>query len=146
MNKILENPLLILVIRLFIGITFIFYVVSKIADPALFAEEIGNYDMSPELINNILAIIFPWLELIVGVMLVFGVKIKENAFISTLMLIVFTIAVVIAAARGLDISCGCSGGSAQEKVGIAKILKNTGLIVLSLFLTFSKSEKFNLNK
>lgn len=144
MNKILENPILTLIIRLFIGVTFVFYGIAKISDPALFAEEIGNYDMSPDIINNILAIIFPWLELTVGIMLIFGIKVKENGLISTLMLLLFTIAVAIAAARGLDINCGCSGGNAQEKVGIEKILKNTGLIILSLFLTFSNSKKFNL--
>lgn len=144
MRKILDNPILILVIRTFIGILFIFYGVSKVANPSHFANEIGNYNMLPDLIIQIMALVIPWIELIVGVLLLFGVYLNENGFIATVLLIIFTLAVAIAFSRGLDISCGCSGNDAGQKVGWLKIFENIGLIVLTLILSITKSKRFRL--
>lgn len=146
MQKFINNPILNLVIRVFIGVIFIYFGASKLADPGLFAEEIGNYDMMPNSITHLLAIIFPWIEIVVGIMLLFGIKQKENAFIATSLLVVFTIAVAVAFARGLDISCGCAGADAQQTVGWGKIFENLGLIILTLYLLISDNKKFNFTK
>jgi hypothetical protein len=47
--------------------------------------------------------------------------------------------------RGLDISCGCfTQDPAAGKIGWTKVLENTELLALSVFLLFSKSNKFSL--
>lgn len=143
MRQLLDNTILILVIRTFIGILFIFYGVSKIADPSQFANEIGNYNMTPEFLTQIMALILPWLEMIVGVLLLFGISQNENGILATGMLLLFTIAVAIAFARGLDISCGCSGSNASQKVGWLKIIQNIGLMILTTIISITKSNKFN---
>lgn len=144
MRKIIDNPTIILVIRTFIGVLFIFYGVAKVADPSHFANEIGNYDMMPEIIVQLMALIIPWIELIVGLFLLFGVYQNENGAIATGLLIVFTLAVAIAFARGLDINCGCSGSNAGQKVGWLKIAENIGLIILTLALSLTKASRFKL--
>lgn len=144
MRKLIDNPILILVIRTFIGILFIFYGVAKIADPSQFANEIGNYGMTPDFLTHIMALILPWAEMIVGVLLLFGIYQNENGLLATLMLVMFTFGVVFAFASGLDINCGCSGGNAQQKVGWMKIIENLGLILLSIILTVTNSKKFIL--
>lgn len=144
MKKIIDNPILVLVARLVIAGFFIFYGISKITDPASFANEIGNYDMMPEFIIQIMALTLPWIEVTVGLLILFGIKLKENGIIATSLLVVFTLAVAIAFASGLDISCGCSSSGGGQKVGWSKILENSGLIVLSLLLSFTNSDKFRL--
>lgn len=144
MRKLIDNPILVLVIRTIIGIIFIFYGVAKIADPSQFANEIGNYGMTPDFITHLLALILPWAEMIVGVLLLFGIYQNENGLLATLMLLMFTFGVIFAFASGLDINCGCSGGNAQQKVGWSKILENIGLILLSTIVTFTNSKKFAL--
>ena len=123
---------------------FIFYGISKIADPTQFANEIGNYGMMPEFIVQLMAIIIPWLELLVGVLLLFGMYQNENGIIATILLVLFTIAVAYAFASGLDISCGCSGSDGGQKVGWLKILQNIGLIILTSVLSITKSNRFKL--
>lgn len=145
MRKILDNSILILIIRIFIGILFIFYGISKVADPSHFANEIGNYNMLPDLVIQLMALIIPWIELIVGMLLIFGINQNENGLIATGLLIIFTLAVAIAFSRGLDISCGCSGSDAGQKVGWLKIFENIGLIILTLALSLTKANKFKLN-
>lgn len=144
MRHLLDNPILILIIRTFIGILFIFYGVSKIADPSQFANEIGNYGITPEFITQLMALVIPWAEMIIGVLLLFGVFQNENGVLATGLLLMFTVAVAIAFAKGLDISCGCSGSNASQKVGWPKIFENLGLIILTSILSITKSNKFNL--
>lgn len=140
-----NNPYISLISRLILGTVFIVVGVTKIIDPKLFSNEIGNYEMLPDILINIPAIILPWLELVVGFMLVLGVKLKENAFIAGVLLILFTLAVSIAWARGLNINCGCFSAIKEEKVGILKILQNSGMIVLSFLIFISKNNKFRLS-
>lgn len=144
MRKLIDNPVLILIIRSFIGVLFIFYGVAKIADPSQFANEIGNYGMTPDFITQLMALILPWAEMIIGVLLLFGIYQNENGLIATAMLLMFTFAVIFAFASGLDINCGCSGGNAQQKVGWLKILENFGLIVLTSVISLTNSNKFKL--
>ena len=143
-NKILNNNILLLSIRLFLGVIFIFAAVSKVADPEGFSQSIYNYKLMPNFLINVLAIVFPWIELVAGLLLVFGISVKENSAILTGLLVVFIIAIVISLARGLDINCGCFGTVEGSKVGLMKILENVGLVLLGLILIKFDSKYFTL--
>jgi len=133
-NKILNNSILLLAIRIFFGFIFIFAAVTKIADPAGFSQSIYNYKLMPDFIINFLAIAFPWIELVAGILLVFGISVKENSAILSGLLVIFIFAIAISLFRGLNIDCGCFGTAGGTKVGIQKILKNIGLLILGLIL------------
>jgi len=66
--------------------------------------------------------------------LIFGVNIKENSLILSALLIVFIIAISISLFRGLDIQCGCFGTVNGSRVGIAKLLENSGLLISGFIL------------
>ena len=146
MEMLRNNPYLSLIARIIVGTVFVVVGVTKIAEPKLFANEIGNYQMLPDLFVNFSAIILPWVELVIGVLLILGIKLKESSLLSTILLLLFTIAVAIAWARGLNINCGCFSTIHEEKVGYSKILQNLGLISLTLITYFSKSVKFRLDR
>jgi len=133
-NKILNNGILLLAIRIFFGFIFIFAAVTKIADPAGFSQSIYNYKLMPDFIINFLAIAFPWIELVAGILLVFGISVKENSAILSGLLVIFIFAIAISLFRGLNIDCGCFGTAGGTKVGIQKILENIGLLILGLIL------------
>lgn len=133
-SRILNNSILLIAIRIFFGFIFIFAAVTKIADPAGFSQSIYNYKLMPDFSINFLAIAFPWIELVTGILLVFGIAVKENSAILTGLLVVFIIAISISMARGLNIDCGCFGTIEGSKVGLMKILENVGLLILGLIL------------
>jgi len=149
MNKFFNNKYLLTIIRLFLGFIFVYAAITKISDAEEFSLAIYNYKLLPLAFVNILAIILPWIELCSGILLIFGISVKENSAIIFGLLIIFIIAVTISLFRGLDISCGCFGTVEGSKVGLLKILENIGLLVLSIlllkfdskFLTLSISEK-----
>ena len=64
MNKI--HPVFILIMRFLLGFIFIYASYEKILDPAKFARDISNYHVVPFGLENTIAIILPWLELIIG--------------------------------------------------------------------------------
>jgi len=146
LNKILNTNILLLAIRLFLGFIFIFAAITKVSDPDGFSQSIYNYKLMPDFLINFLAIAFPWIELIAGILLVFGISVKENSAILSGLLVVFIIAIGISMARGLNIDCGCFGTVGGTKIGIQKILENIGLLVLGLILIKYDSKYLSLSK
>ncbi len=93
----------------------------KLLDPNDFAQAIANYKLLPDNFINILAIILPWIEISAGLLLLFGVSVKENSIIISGMLIIFIIAIAISLARGLNIDCGCFGTANGNELGSLKL-------------------------
>jgi len=144
--RILNNKYLLLAVRLFFGFVFIYAAVSKVADAESFSKAVYNYKLMPDLTINFLALVIPWIELVAGVLLLFGVSVKENSAILSGLLVVFIIAIGISLVRGLNIECGCFGTASGSKVGIQKILENVGLLVLGLILIKFDSKFLTLTK
>jgi len=145
MNKILSNKYFLVSIRIILGLVFIFAAITKVTEAEVFARAIDNYKLLPTFLINFLAIILPWIELCAGLLLVFGISIKENSTILSGLLLIFIVAIVISLLRGLNIDCGCFGTVGGTKVGIQKILENIGLLILALILIKYDSNSFSLS-
>lgn len=145
MKKILENPILNLIARIVVGWVFIYAAVGKIADPADFANDIENYQLLPDFMINIIALTLPWIELVCGVFLITGIRIRANALLATMIFAVFNIAVFFAMAKGLNIDCGCFSDRASM-VGWGKIGENMITLILSLYIFFFPVNKLTLER
>ncbi len=144
MQKIIDNPFVSILARVILGGMFILAGMAKIADPELFAKQIADYQILPHILINISAIALPWIEVVAGLFLIAGIRLKANAVIMGLMLIVFIIAISYALILGLDNDCGCLSKMSDQKVGIPKILQNTGLLIAALQIYFFPNSKFTL--
>lgn len=144
MKKLLNNEYVLLICRMIVGLMFIVVGVGKIANPEEFAKEIANYQILPYLFVNITAIIVPWIELFAGILLLLGVQTKSSSIVIAVMTVVFTIAVIIAIAKGLNIECGCYSNIASQQVGLPKVLENIGLLILTFIIILSDNKKFSL--
>ena len=134
MNNFLSNKYLLFLFRIIVGLVFIYAGTLKISDPAGFSDAINNYDLLPLSFVNFFAITLPWIEVVAGLFLLFGISVKENSFIISAMLVVFLLAIVISLGRGLNIECGCFGTSSGTKVGIIKLVENSILLIFSFVL------------
>ena len=85
----MSNRYVILLSRFVLGIIFIYASIDKIIDPISFSSTIDNYHISPYSLNNIAALVIPWLELIIGVFLICGIFINGSSFIAILLLLFF---------------------------------------------------------
>lgn len=142
MNKVFSNRYYLFAARILLAFIFVYAGAEKISDPEAFAISISNYRLLPIPSINIFAIVLPWIEIVAGILLLFGISVKDNSKIITTMLIVFTIAIVISLFRGLDIDCGCFGKGTQ--IGIKKLAENILMIIAGLSLTAFGSNYFKL--
>jgi uncharacterized membrane protein YphA (DoxX/SURF4 family) len=96
-----------LIWRLLFGAIFVAAAASKIAHPAEFAKIIHNYQVLPDSLINIVAIVLPWVEVLLGALLAVGVWLPGAAALANLLLLSFFSALIFNLARGIDIHCGC---------------------------------------
>lgn len=118
------------ILRWALGVIFVYAACSKIWDPGLFAEEVSYYHMLTMQQVNWLVILLPWLEMICGLALIFGIAPRGATILVIGMLIVFTYAIGHAVHEGRDIQCGCFGhGASAERVGYLAIARDLAMIV-----------------
>lgn len=135
--------IIVLIARLLIGGILIYASFNKIVDPGGFAKAIANYHLIPFGLENIMAIILPWLELIIGLCLIIGVFIDGAAFLVIIMMIVFISAITYAILNGYNIECGC-GLKPGELIGIQKIIEDITYLILAWMILKRPNHRFEL--
>jgi uncharacterized membrane protein YphA (DoxX/SURF4 family) len=133
----------IVAMRLILGVVLIAAALPKIRDPYAFSINIREYQMIGEQLGRWMAVVLPWLELVVGALLIAGVWVNAASLISGGMMVMFILAVGSAMARGLDIDCGCFGPEHADPVGWGLILRDCAMLFMcgAVFaLTLPKKE------
>ena len=138
-----QRSVIALLCRVILGIVLIYASIDKIVHPAEFAKAIGNYNVLPFGLENLLGIVLPVLELLVGICLVLGIMIDGSAIIAGGMMVVFIIAISQALFRGIDIDCGCFKVTVENgghQVGIRRIIEDFIYLGMAL-MVLSRGEK-----
>lgn len=105
--SIFQNSWLELASRWILGLTFIYASYNKILFPADFAKIIYGYDLFPNALINLIAIILPFLELAAALALIIGVYPRSAVTIVNVLLVAFIILLSINLIRGHEFNCGC---------------------------------------
>jgi len=134
LGKLNFPEILTVLIRLILGGIFIYAGAPKIYYPTEFAEALNNYQMLPAEMVTIAAIVLPWVEVIVGGMLVVGFWMPGTVIIYNGLMVMFICALAYNIYRGLDIKCGCFASS-DEDIRVA-ILRDIPFLCMSLYLYF----------
>lgn len=122
-------------VRLILGSIFILASVDKIYDPAAFAQVVHNYQILPDELINLTAILLPWIELIVGILLMGGMWLPGAATLANALLGAFLAALVFNAARGLNVHCGCFGSTGSGNASVVwYFLRDAVFLMLSAYL------------
>jgi len=107
MINFFKNINLLLIGRLALGYIFIYASIDKIIDPISFSNVIDNYHITPIILNNLFALFIPWLEFIIGICLIFNLKVHGASFLSIILLLWFIFILTQAIFRGINVECGC---------------------------------------
>jgi uncharacterized membrane protein YphA (DoxX/SURF4 family) len=99
----------------------------KIHSPLQFAVALDGYQLIPEQFILPLATYFPWVEIVMGVVILTGWKIRYSAACATALLLFFSLLLTITYMRGIDANCGCF--SFDDPISPLSILRD-GIIVL----------------
>ena len=124
-----------LALRLLLGAVFIYAAYTKLRQPwLLFALSIDSYQLLPQWAVLTIARTLPWLELLLGLLLVSGFGLRWVALLTSAQLIIFFGVMLRAYAKGLGIDCGCfgAGEALTYKTLIRDGLLTAGAIVLTV--------------
>ncbi len=103
----IRHPFSALIIRFFIGGVFIYASLNKINYPAEFSDNIASYLLVPHFLVNPMAVFLPWIELVSGVCLVAGIRVRASAAVICTLLGIFTMALMVVLVKKTPIDCGC---------------------------------------
>ena len=134
-KKILMSEYLSLAFRIYIGWLFIYASLTKIPDPAVFAESVAAYRIMPYWGINLVAIILPMLELISGFFLILGLRTKATASILCGLLFMYTIFTVVNVLRGSPITCGCYD-EVGDPVNWRKVITDVAYVLMTIQVFF----------
>jgi len=127
--------MLSMILRILFGLVFMYAGAIKIPDPSSFAVAVANYQLLPQALINPAAVFIPWIELVCGAALMFGVLARGAALVLNGLLAGFTAGVAYNWQRGLDIECGCFGDVAGLSSTMAvATFRDMALLALGLVL------------
>ena len=95
-------------IRIGLGMVFVYAGITKLMDPKAFARIISQYDLLPEPFLPIAAIGLPLLELLAGIGVIFSIR-GSLSLVFTLLIFFITI-LWYGILKDLNVDCGCFSG------------------------------------
>ena len=126
------------VARLGLAAVFLVSGVLKAIDPDTTYVAVRAYDLLPKLGVALVAGALPWLEIVIGLLLLVGIATRAVAVASAVLLLGFMAGVAQAWARGLSIDCGCFGGGGAVDPGQTtygrELLRDAGFLLLAGWL------------
>jgi len=134
--RLLTNRVFLRLLGLCVGGVFTYASLDKIAYPDRFADILNDYDMLPLVLINGLALVVPWLELVIGLSLIIGLWRRAAGLLATVLTVAFLISIAQAQVRGLEVACGCFdvSGLSATKASWSLFLRDLPLLGASALL------------
>ena len=124
----------ILVLRLVLGAIFLYAAWTKLRQSYLiFAMSIDAYQLLPEWAVLTVARVLPWFELVVGVLLLIGYKVRWASVAGTGLLAMFFALMLRSYIKGEGIDCGCFG--LGDAISVKTLLRDGSMLAAALLLT-----------
>ena len=124
--------------RLGLAAVFLISGVLKAVDPDATYVAVRAYDALPRAGVALVAGVLPWLEIVLGLLLLAGVATRAAAAVGAGLMLVFIAGVTQAWARGLSIDCGCFGGGgavAPDQTAYGReLLRDAGFLLMGAWL------------
>lgn len=117
-------------LRLILGGIFIAASADKIVHPVEFAAIVRDYRVLPPALSNLTALLLPWLELVLGALLLAGRWREGTLFLVNLLLVTFWTTLVVNYFRGIDVACGCFSTTPDQDANMLWYIVRDGFFVL----------------
>ncbi|ALA66874.1 MauE/DoxX family redox-associated membrane protein [Corynebacterium lactis] len=111
----------------------------KLMDPLASRQAVQAFEIIPRDYLQAVSVGLPALEVILGLLLLFGIFLRPTAIVSGVLMGIFIAAIISVWARGLQIDCGCFGGGGYNpEVGpatyLTEIARDAGFLLLAVIV------------
>jgi uncharacterized membrane protein YphA (DoxX/SURF4 family) len=135
--------------RLVLGGVFLVAGGLKAIDPQSSVAAVRAFKLLPNSLVTIVGWALPFAEIALGLLMLAGIATRVVAAATAMLLIIFILGVVCAAARGLSIDCGCFGGGGEVAPGQTaygiELVRDLGLLLLALWLVWQPRSRLALD-
>ena len=121
---------LLLAVCIILSLVWILASIDKIRHPLAFAQSTFNYQILPDAFINLTALLLPWLELLLGILLITGVWLPGAAALTNLLSVKFFATLLFNLARGLKRHRGCFSTSTEGAPATLWYLARDAVFVL----------------
>jgi uncharacterized membrane protein YphA (DoxX/SURF4 family) len=133
------QPWLATAVRLGLAAVWLVAGGAKVGDLAASGRAVNAYQVMPYPVATVVGAALPFVEIVLGLLLLAGLGTRLAAGISAGLLLVFIAGIVSAWSRGLAIDCGCFGRGGELAAGrdpayLPEILRDIGFLLLAGFL------------
>ena len=119
--------------RIVLGGVFVYAGLLKGLDVEAFAGQVAAYQVLPYRWNFVVAAILPFIELIVGLHLVFNRWVRAAAVVVAGLCGTFLLLLISVLLRGMAIDCGCFGPQ-DSSTPLQAIVRNLLLLAMAHFI------------
>ena len=135
--------------RLVLGGVFLVAGGLKAIDPQSSVAAVRAFKLLPNSLVTIVGWALPFAEIALGLLMLAGIATRVVAAATAMLLIIFILGVVSAAARGLSIDCGCFGGGGEVAPGQTaygiELVRDVGLLLLAVWLVWQPCSRLALD-
>jgi uncharacterized membrane protein YphA (DoxX/SURF4 family) len=118
--------------RITTGFIFIAAGALKMWNHEEFMQALATYKLFSLALTDVVGVLLPVVEIMFGVLLVFGIRTRAVSLVTIGLLVAFTLVVLAASLQGHAVACGCFPvAEEQTTIGIFFFVRN-GLLVLFL--------------
>lgn len=131
---ILTTPYLVLFARLCVAGVFLASSIGKLMDRPGTEASMSRYPFLPSGAGKLIANVFPFIELAVGVFLLLGLFTRLASVAAVLLFVLFTGLILYDLTHSQNTSCHCFGRLSDEKLTPVAVVRNVVLMLLSLLV------------
>lgn len=135
--SIAANRYLLLVLRLLLAAVFLLSSFGKLVDIERYSvDAVYNFAILPMALARFFGLVMPFIELLCGLGLLFGVLTRLSALGVALLSAAFFIAKGIVLAQGRSIDCGCFGAIVETLASVT-IFMDIPMVIMALLIMFA---------
>jgi uncharacterized membrane protein YphA (DoxX/SURF4 family) len=128
--------LVVLILRVALGLVFLAAGGLKIGHFDVFAGEIAGFQLLPHPVIAPLALLLPFVEVLLGIYLVLGLFTRLAAALAAIQLFIYSAAIASAVVRGISTSCGCFGPSDTSVTSWPEVARDAAVGLVAAFVAW----------
>ncbi|NHN54290.1 DoxX family protein [Calidifontibacter sp. DB0510] len=136
-----------LVLRLIVGAVMLWAGITKAMNLSETQMATRAFQILPYELAGAWGLVMPFVEILVGALLVVGLFVRPAAIVAGLLMVAFIIGIISVWVRGISIDCGCfgGGGTTKEPAYPMELARDIALFACCAWLILKPRTKFDLD-